>query len=226
VVVNGSRASRWLVWTGPLFAVVFIVVGMVLEGNAPGEKASAEEVVKYFNAHHDRSLAQVFLAPALAAVLLLFASELRTRARALGVHGVGPSVLLSGAILWASGILVGSVLDLGLVSSSDHDQPQIAQTLNVLSNDDWIPFIGGLAIFLIGAGITVLGSRMLPKWLGWVALVAGIVSLAGPGGFIGFFVAPAWILVAGIVLGIRANSDVDGSAARTAAHSTPAEATQ
>jgi hypothetical protein len=169
--------------------------------------------MKYFNSHHDRSLIQVFLAPALVAVLLLFTGELRARARERGLRGVGPSLLLSGAVLWAAGVLIGSMVDLGLVSSSDHDQSQVAQTLNVLSNDDWVPFIGGLAIFLLGAGITVLASRMLPLWLGWVALVVGVVSLAGPGGFIGFFVAPAWILVSGIVLGTRPAPDVDASAA-------------
>ena len=64
----------------------------------------------------------------------------------------------------------------------------------------WIPFIAGIAATLIGAGLTVLSSGVLPRWLGWVALVAGVISLAGPGGFLGFFVGPLWILVAGVLL--------------------------
>jgi hypothetical protein len=95
------------------------------------------------------------------------------------------------------------VLSLALLSSSDHNQPQVAQAANVLSNASWIPFIGGIAVTLIGAGMTVLRTRILPVWLGWVALVAGVVSLIGPGGFLGFFVGPLWMLVAGVMLGLR-----------------------
>jgi hypothetical protein len=100
-------------------------------------------------------------------------------------------------------MLVGSLLDLALLSASDNNQSDVAQGANVLASADWIPFIGGIAIFLIGAGLTVLASRVMPAWLGWIALVVGVVSLAGPGGFIGFFVAPLWILVAGIMLAVR-----------------------
>jgi hypothetical protein len=66
-----------------------------------------------------------------------------------------------------------------------------------------VPFIAGIAIFMIGAGLALLGSRIVPVWLGWIALVVGVVSLAGPGGFVGFFAAPVWILVVGIVLAVR-----------------------
>jgi hypothetical protein len=205
--VVGSRASRWLAWTGPLFTVLFVVVGLALQGNTPGEKASVQKVMDYYNSHHDRTLVSVFLAPAASALLILFVSYIRSLARERGdAAGAGPTVLVSGAILWVSGLLLGSTVDLMLVSSSDHGQGQIAQTANVLSNDAWIPFIGGIAITMIGAGLTVVTTRILPRWLGWIAVVVGVVSLAGPGGFVGFFVAPLWILVAGIMLGLRSNA--------------------
>jgi uncharacterized PurR-regulated membrane protein YhhQ (DUF165 family) len=202
-VMNESRNARWLIWTGPLFAVVFLVVGLVLDGSSPGEKASAAEVMKHYNSHQGRTLIDTFLAPLGAALLVLFAAEIRTRVRERGDRGAGPTVLVGGAVLLAASLLAGAALSLALVSASDHHQAQIAQTFNVLDNDSWIPFIGGIAVFLIGAGMTVLGSGLLPKWLGWAALVIGIVSLAGPGGFIGFFAMPLWMLVAGIMLGVR-----------------------
>jgi hypothetical protein len=148
-------------------------------------------------------LIDAFLAPAGAALLVLFAGEIRARARERGEHGAGPTVLVGGAVLLAASLLAGAGLSLSLVTASDHNQAQVAQTLNVLDNDSWIPFIGGIAVFLIGAGMTVLSCGLLPKWLGWVALVVGVVSLAGPGGFIGFFGAPVWILVSGIMLAVR-----------------------
>ena len=202
-LVNENRSLRWLIWSGPLFAAVFLVVGFVIEGNAPGEKASAAEVMKYFNAHHGRSLVSVFLGPLGALLLVLFAASVRDRTERLGASQAGVRVMLGGAILWGAGLLLSSGIELALVSSSDHDQSQVAQTVNVISNADWVPFIGGIAVFLIGAGLAVLTSRALPVWVGWVAIVGGVASLAGPGGFVGFFLAPIWILVAGIMLAVR-----------------------
>jgi hypothetical protein len=211
--MHETRSSRWLIWTGPLFAVLFFVVGMALEGSTPGEKASAAEIMKHFNSHQGRTLTDVFLTPLGAALIVLFASAIRARARDRDQHGAGPTVMVSGAVLLAASMLAGSTLNLALVSSSDHNQPQVAQTLNVLSNANWIPFIGGIAVFLIGAGMTTLSAKLLPAWLGWVALVVGVASLAGPGGFVGFFVTPTWILVAGILIAVR----TDRSSATTPA---------
>jgi hypothetical protein len=194
--------NRWMVWTGPLFTVVFAGALFGLEGSTPGEKASSKEVMDYFNSHQGRTMTEVFLAPLMAALLVLFASHIRTMVRDRHlVPGQGPTVLLAGAVLWASGLLLGSVLSLALVSASDHGQDQVAQTMNVLANDSWIPFIAGVAVTLIGAGLTVLGTGILPRWMGWVALVVGVISMAGPGGFLGFFVGPLWLLVAGVMLG-------------------------
>ena len=188
----------------------------MLEGNAPGETASGAEVVSYFNAHRGRTLTEVFIAPALVALLILFVGELRARVRARGENGVGPTTMMSGAVVSAAGALLGAVVEFGAVSASQHHQEQAAQTFNVLNNDDWMPFIAGIAVFMIGAGITVIRSGLVPTWLGWVALVAGVVSLAGPGGFVGYFVTPVWMIVVGIILGSRrdANPTPDDREAR------------
>lgn len=204
--MSSPRTSRALALTGPVFAVCFIVAAFALEGSTPGEKATGQEVVEYYNAHQGRTLAQAFLGPALALLLVIFFSHLRTLARERSIApGPGPTIMISGATLWGAGMLLGSMLSLGVASSADHGQPQIAQTLNVLNNDSWIPFIGGLAVTLVGAGITVLSAEMLPRWLGWVAVVVGVISVAGPGGFLGFFVAPLWTLVAGSFLATPAS---------------------
>jgi hypothetical protein len=126
-------------------------------------------------------------------------------------------VLLAGAVLWASGLLIGATTSLGVLTASDHGQSQVAQTMNVLCNDAWLPFIAGIAVTLIGAGLTVLATGVLPRWMGWVAAVTGVVSLAGPGGFLGFFVGPLWLLVAGVLLA-RAPTAVRTSEPATHAH--------
>ncbi|MGH8867462.1 MAG: hypothetical protein ACRDYU_05640 [Actinomycetes bacterium] len=202
-----ARTMRWLAWTGPAFAVLFAVVVFALQGSTPGEKDSAAQVLDYYNSHQGRTLTSVFLSPLAATLLVLFFSHVRAAARERDASGgAGPTVMFGGAVLWASGLLFGSTLDLALVSSSDNTQPLVAKTLSVLSTSVWIPFIAGIAITMVGAALAVLSSRILPSWLGWVALVAGVASLIGPGGFLGFFVGPLWMLVAGVMLGLRSTA--------------------
>jgi hypothetical protein len=196
-----------LAWTGPLFTVAFYVVVFALEGSTPGEKASAQEVMDYYNSHAGATFAELFLAPAVTTLLILFLSYLRSVFRERRPDHPGGTVLMAGGIIWAGALLLGSVIQLMLVGSSDHGQEQVAETANVLGNDSWIPFIAGIAITLIGAGMSVLSSDVLPRWLGWVALVGGVISLAGPGGFLGFFLGPLWILVAGVMLARRPDPD-------------------
>jgi hypothetical protein len=200
--MNGDRASRWLIWSGPLFAVVFLVLSFAT-GSPPGDGASAAKVMAFYHDHRNGQLTSVFLSPLGAALLVLFAAQVRMRARSLRQTTTGPTVLLAGAVLWAGGLLLGSAITLAQVGAADKKQAEAGLALNQLSNASWIPFIAGIAIFLIGAGMTGLGTAITPKWLGWVALAVGVVSLAGPGGFIGFFGAPVWILISGILLATR-----------------------
>jgi hypothetical protein len=200
--MNGDRASRWLIWSGPVFAVVFLVLGFAT-GSPPGDGASAAKVMTFYHDHRSGQLTSVFLSPLGVALLVLFAAQIRVRARALRQSTTGPTVLLAGAVLWGAGLLLGSAITLAQVDAADKKQAEAGLALNQLSNASWIPFIAGIAVFLIGAGMTGLGTGLTPKWLAWAALVVGVVSLAGPGGFIGFFGAPIWMLIAGIMLATR-----------------------
>jgi hypothetical protein len=193
-------ADRWMLLAGPLFTVLAVVAAL-LQGSTPGEKASAKEVVNHFNGHQGATLTSVFLWGPAAALLLVFVSRLRAgiddRARA------ARSLLVAGGVLYATSFVVSASITLGLVSSSDENFGQVAQTLNVLSNDLWIPMVIGIAAMLFGAGLAVLRTGLLPVWLGWVAVVVGVLSILGPGGFLGYFLAPLWIAVAGLMLYLR-----------------------
>jgi hypothetical protein len=190
-----------LALTGPLFAVIFAVAVFAFSPGDPGEGASAQAVLDNFHDHKADLAIGAFGGPLLAALIVLFFSYVRSAARDRAASsGAGPTVMVGGAVLWAAGLLLGSTLNLAALSAEDHHLGQVAQTINVLNAVCWIPFIGGIAVTLIGAGMTVLRSGLLPGWLGWLALVVGIVALAGPGGFLGFFAAPLWMLVGGIML--------------------------
>ena len=192
---------RLLALTGPLFTVLFFVATLVLSEDGPGEGASGKAVVDYINDNDTQLYVGAFGGPLLAALIVVFFSHVRALARERSaVSSSGPAVMVSGAVLWAAGLLLGSMLDLAAASAGDKHLEQVAQTLNVIIEACWLPFIAGIAVTLIGAGMTVLRTGLVASWLGWVALVVGIIALAGPGGFAGFFVGPLWMLVIGIML--------------------------
>jgi hypothetical protein len=55
----------------------------------------------------------------------------------------------------------------------------------------------GPTLFLLATGIAIVKGGALAKWLGWLGIVLGVVSLTG---FIGPLPAGIWVLVASIVL--------------------------
>jgi hypothetical protein len=52
-------------------------------------------------------------------------------------------------------------------------------------------------------GAAAVQTGLLPKWLGWAAVVIGVVAIT-PIGFFSFLGVGLWLLVAGILLALRA----------------------
>src|SRR6185295_2572953 len=76
-------------------------------------------------------------------------------------------------------------------------------TLNALNSDLFFPLAVGTAVFNLGLALAVLRHGALPRALGWLALVIGIVALT-PGGFFAFLATGIVIVWASIVLAQRA----------------------
>jgi hypothetical protein len=89
--------------------------------------------------------------------------------------------------------------------------------LNALSNDAVITSTAGLIVFGIAAGLAILGSRRLPRWLGWVAIVMGIVVITPLEGF-AFLALVIWMVIVSIIIWRRGRESeqdhVDGAPTR------------
>ena len=84
-----------------------------------------------------------------------------------------------------------------LGDSPDHLTLSSAQTLNYLQND--LPAILGsmaFGVMAISAGIAMLKSAVLPKWLGWVSLILGILGVVPVGDFFALPAIGVWTLIA------------------------------
>jgi hypothetical protein len=102
-----------------------------------------------------------------------------------------------------------AMLTIGLVDAAKHSMGAVAQTLNVLSSDDWVPVVAGISMTALATGILALRTGALPRSLGWISIVLGILAIAGPVGGIAFLLFPLWNLALAVVI-MRRGSDVAG----------------
>jgi hypothetical protein len=86
------------------------------------------------------------------------------------------------------------------------------RSIHVVSQELFFPVTVGASAFFLGAGFAALRTGVLPRWLGWAALVLGVVS-AIPShvlggvldhiGYVGFIGLCGWMLVVGLLLAVR-----------------------
>lgn len=192
--------SRLFSLTGVAFFVLFLG-GFALGG---GNTASTRSAVTYYVAHQSQIRISLGLLMIAVVALIFFAGYLYKVLRDTGEGNQTLAVaVLAGGAIWGTGLLIDAVAQDAFLHAAVNGQMGAATALNVLGSSDFYPMIGGLAITMLAAGIAVARGRTLPAWLGWVAILIGLLALAGPLGMAAFAAAPFWILIASILLASR-----------------------
>ena len=197
-----DRWSRRAPLTGILF-VGFLVALLALSWNTPDDKASAAKVVSYYHSHRSRLITANVLGAYAVVFWLFFTGSLRSFLRRAGVGDGLTSTAFAGAILFGVGGAILSAFGFALAMEINHLDASGAHTLNVISNGLFFPMAAGQAVFAISTAIAILRTRALPVWLGWVALVFGVVSIT-PVGFFGTFALLLWSLIVSVLVYLRA----------------------
>jgi hypothetical protein len=196
---------RWLALCGVAAPVLIVLAFTAVGGSTPDDKANAAKVVSYYRDHKTASMIAALMVAIGAVLLVLFAARLRELLRGAGLGGDVLSIAaFGGFVILASGLLLLAAVHFALVQAADHRFAAAAQTLNVLDNNDFFVLVGGMALIMLAAGIATVRHAVLPRWLGWAAIVIGILSLAGPAGFVGVLLAVIWIFVVAILMLVRA----------------------
>jgi hypothetical protein len=63
---------------------------------------------------------------------------------------------------------------------------------------------------MVASGLAILRGAALPRWLGWAAIVIGILALVLPIAFLALLLLLIWILVVSILIYRRQASPADG----------------
>jgi hypothetical protein len=212
-----TRLKRWLGIAGLAFVVLF-VVSFVMVPSTPTAHASVTKVVAFYHKHHSAFAVNAWVIELAVFVGVFFFWYLRDyvgvtdSSRRLGTVG------FAGALLFATTGGIAAGINFALADAVNHASGTTIQTLNVLQNYLNV-FLGGagVAIFLTATGVVCILNRVLPRWLGWIAVVLAVVSLALP--FLGPPAAGLWVLIASIVILLRArdSASVPSAAANVSA---------
>jgi hypothetical protein len=196
-------------WLGPATGIVFVVllaITLILAGEGVDPADGAEEVLSYYSDNEDQVLISGFLGGLAAVFFLFFAGWLRKVLReAEGPGGALSAVSFAGAIIFAVGGAVASTLSIALAESFDDIDPTAFEAVNAIAYNWFIPFAVGFSTFLLATGISAVRHGALPSWLGWSAIVLGVATYT-PAGFFAFVLGLVWVLVASVLLTMRARA--------------------
>ena len=221
-VVATRPSSAWdrYAWVaGILFVVALAAETVVAGGLGASLNDSAAKIANALYVHRERLLVIAYLSVVYAAMFPIYLSKLynllrgdTARTRVLG------SLVLAGGMLFVALHAISDIGITGLVGAklasfgAQHDQG-VAYGLYLMTFgvDSVGDVFGSLSAF--AAGALVLGSGVLPRWLGWASILAGIMFLLqgfGLGGviatfglildLIGFLLFLTFVLVSSIIL--------------------------
>jgi hypothetical protein len=183
-----------------IVAVVLLILAFVIGGETPDFDASGREVIDFYADNEGSQFASAILVTYGSLFLIFFVGALRSvlRRSEPGTGGLS-AVAFGGGLLMALGLLVFAGLGFTLADAHDDLEPAAAQTLNALNGDFFQPLAVGTAALMLGAGLAILRGGALPRWLGWAAIVIGVLAVT-PIGFFAFLASGIWIVVASVLM--------------------------
>lgn len=213
-----DRWSRLAPLTGVLFGMLVAAALLANSSYSPKPSASAAKVVSWYTQHRSAVETSGILFAFAYLVLVLFAGALRANLRRTA-ESLG-ALVLAGGILMAVGGLACVAIEYGLAHNVHNMSPEAAKTLNLISAELFLPARAGEIVFAVCGGLAILRGAGLPNWLGWVALVIGVLTLIHTStivmliphmGFYALFAFVIWSAVVSILMCLRPEAPVGTS---------------
>ena len=190
------------------------MVGSLIGGEPKDAGNSAQEIVDHYVDNKSSIIVGAAIFGLACVALVFFASHLRTvLRRAEGDGGMLAPLTLVGAAIMAVGLAIDATLLFAIAEAADDIEPTSVETLQALWDNDFMPIAVGMVVFILSSGIAIVRYGALPKWLGWVAILLGVVGIT-PIGFFAFLAGGLWIAVVSVLLSLRARR-TDGASRPT-----------
>jgi hypothetical protein len=196
-------------WYAPLTGIAFVIILIVsfaVGGEPPDADEPVNEIVEFYVDDKDSIQAGAALSVLAAALFVLFGGYLRKVLRAAeGEGGVLSATMFAGSIILATGAAIDATISFAISEAAEDVEPAAVQALQALWDNDFFPLALGTALFMFSAGLSIVRHGALPAWLGWIALIVGIVGLT-PIGFFALPVAALWVVTVSVMLTMRARA--------------------
>lgn len=197
VATGASRAWERYAWAaGIVFVVAFVAETVVSTGVGVNQNDSAVKIANAMHDHRQQLLVITYLSVVYAAMFLIYLSRLYDLLRGDTDRRrfLGSLVLAGGALFVAlhavSDIGITGVLGAKLASFGSQHDPGVSYTLYLMTFGlDSVGDVFG-SLFAFAAGVLVMDSGVLPRWLGWVSVLVGVLFFLqgfGLGGVIATF---------------------------------------
>jgi hypothetical protein len=195
-----SKWERWATLADAL-AVPFWVVGVALvSSKAKGSKGP--EILASYHQHSDGILLAGLFCSIGVILFIWFLGSLRSHYLAAEGGAGRLAALAYGGGIAASVIamLIPAADEVGALNKNDIDASGAA-VLHHFSDAFFVAAEYTLPVFFFAAAILALRYAALPRWLGWVSALIGVVLLIGPIGWAAFiFATPIWTLIVSVLL--------------------------
>ena len=224
---EGRPVRGWmkLTWAAGLVFVAGLLAETVVSATIPvNQNDSAAKIARELNAHSGVTVAVACISAVYAVGFLVYLWRLHDMFRqreAPGAARLSTFVLVGGVLF----LTLHAVSDIGIIGmlggkvaaySARHD-PGLSYSLylTTFAVDSVGDVLG--SVFAVAAGLLVLRTALLPRWLGWVAIAIGVLFFVqgfGLGGvianfgllldLIGFVLLLAFVTVSSVILMRRA----------------------
>lgn len=206
--MSEGHVTRLMGWIGLLALISFVVGFGVLNGNQPSENASGATDVAWMNSHSTMRWAQIYVIALALTLVLVFVAQLRRILHdATNGRQVWPDLVFAAGLIFVAAELASGGVNatVFIIAAHNHDYA-IAHLANFVGQNSEIAMIYGLALLTLTTGIAILSGSTLPRWIGIVSVIIGIVCVLGPIGFFGVLAAALWLPVLGFVVAAKLKS--------------------
>lgn len=223
VTRTSDNLERYAWAAGILFVIALLAESVVgIAGGGVSQDASAAKIAAWLHEHSQRLLVIEYLSIVYAAMFLIYLCSLYNllRGNTIRTRMLGALVLAGGLLFVAlhavSDIGITGFVGAKLTSVGPQDRQGVAYTLYLLTYAvDSVGDVFG-SLFAAAAGLLVLRSGFLPRWLGWISLLVGVLFFLqafGLGGVIatvglvldllGFVLFLVFVLVSSVIMLMR-----------------------
>ena len=87
-----------------------------------------------------------------------------------------------------------------VADGADHLSPAGLQVLNLVDGDAWVAWNAGIGVMMLGAAGSLLSRHVASGWLGWSALVLGVLLFVPFADFFALLASALWIVATSLLL--------------------------